>query len=228
MMAAEMAIIRLTHMADLPSPEELVRKLQDTTPPAPAPSGGGGAAAPSGMTTACASQPAPAATSSGPVAHGGAATALAQAPDASLSRYASFQHVVDLIRANRDVKLLVEVETTLQLANYAPGRIEFVPTETAPRDLAQRLGARLAQWTGNRWAVTVVNEGGAPTIAADRDAEMNALEAKAKEHPLVQATLAAFPDAKIIEIRTPADLIQEAAVEALPEVEDEWDPFEDS
>ena len=33
MMAAEMAIIRLTHVADLPSPEELVRKLQNTTPP---------------------------------------------------------------------------------------------------------------------------------------------------------------------------------------------------
>ena len=28
MMAAEMAVIRLTHVADLPSPEELVRKLQ--------------------------------------------------------------------------------------------------------------------------------------------------------------------------------------------------------
>ena len=33
MMAAEMAVIRLTHVADLPSPEELVRKLQDATPP---------------------------------------------------------------------------------------------------------------------------------------------------------------------------------------------------
>ena len=35
MMAAEMAIIRLTHVAELPSPEELIRKLQDTPPPAP-------------------------------------------------------------------------------------------------------------------------------------------------------------------------------------------------
>ncbi len=36
MMAAEMAVIRLTHVADLPSPEELVRKLQES-PPADAP-----------------------------------------------------------------------------------------------------------------------------------------------------------------------------------------------
>uniref|UniRef100_UPI000A0FC340 DNA polymerase III subunit gamma/tau n=1 Tax=Salibaculum halophilum TaxID=1914408 RepID=UPI000A0FC340 len=40
MMAAEMAIIRLTHVADLPTPEDLVRKLQDGPPP-PDPGGGG-------------------------------------------------------------------------------------------------------------------------------------------------------------------------------------------
>ncbi|NNK78310.1 MAG: DNA polymerase III subunit gamma/tau [Litoreibacter sp.] len=224
MMAAEMAIIRLTHMADLPSPEELVRKLQDTPPP-PATGGNGSTASQSGMTTARASQPVQAA--SGPI-NSGAATALAQAPETALARYTTFGQVVDLIRANRDVKLLVEVETTLQLANYAPGRIEFVPTPEAPRDLAQRLGARLQQWTGTRWAVSVVSTGGAPTIAAERDAEEDALKQEAATHPMVQAALAAFPDAKITDIRTPEDLSQEAALEALPEVEDEWDPFEEN
>ncbi|MFV2038556.1 MAG: DNA polymerase III subunit gamma/tau, partial [Paracoccaceae bacterium] len=33
MMAAEMAVIRLTHVADLPSPEELLRKLNEGAPP---------------------------------------------------------------------------------------------------------------------------------------------------------------------------------------------------
>ncbi|MEM6596013.1 MAG: DNA polymerase III subunit gamma/tau [Pseudomonadota bacterium] len=220
MMAAEMAIIRLTHMADLPSPEELVRKLQDTPPPLP-PSGGQAPQDSGGMTTARAQ------ASVAQIQGSGAATALAQDPDQALARFARFDQVVELIRANRDVKLLVEVETTLQLASYTPGRIEFVPKPNAPKDLAAKLGARLQQWTGNRWAVTVVNEGGAPTIAAIRDAEENALKLEAAEHPMFKAALAAFPGAKIVEIRTPEELIQEAAIEALPEVEDEWDPFED-
>ncbi len=142
MMAAEMAVIRLTHVADLPSPEDLVRKLQDTPVPpasAPAPAGGGtpvtGAAPVSGggQTHATATTGAP---SSG--GGGGPVAALAPQGDAALARYPSFDHVVDLIRANRDVKLLVEVETTLRLAQYQPGRIEFVPTDAAPADLAQR------------------------------------------------------------------------------------------
>ncbi|WP_298259899.1 DNA polymerase III subunit gamma/tau [uncultured Litoreibacter sp.] len=221
MMAAEMAIIRLTHMADLPSPEELVRKLQDTPPPPAAPTGGGGHPPQGGMTTARAQ------TQQTVSMGGGTSAALDVSAETALAQYPTFKQVVGLIRSNRDMKLLVEVEGYVQLANYAPGRIEFVPTDDAPRDLASRLGARLQQWTGQRWAVTVVNEGGGETIAAERDAEANALKAEATEHPLMQATLQAFPGAKIIDIRTAADLLQEAAVEALPEVEDEWDPFEE-
>ena len=132
-----------------------------------------------------------------------------------------------LIRPNRDVKLLVEVENSLRLARYSPGRIEFVPTEDAPGDLAQRLGARLQTWTGVRWGVSVVNEGGGQTIAEVRDADLLKAEAKAREHPLVAAVFQAFPDAKITEIRTPQEITAEAALEALPEVDEEWDPFEE-
>ncbi len=39
MMAAEMAVIRMTHVADLPTPDELIRKLQDSPPPPPMPGG---------------------------------------------------------------------------------------------------------------------------------------------------------------------------------------------
>ncbi len=226
MMAAEMAIIRLTHVADLPSPEELVRKLQNSTLPPATPA----ASKPDSATSMSPGSQAIQHAQTRMVAQpnsSGQTTALAQDVAAALARFPSFEHVLELIRTNRDVKLLVEVETTLRLANYQPGRIEFVPTDKAPRDLAQRLGARLQVWTGNRWAVTVVNQGGAPTIAELRDAEENALKAQAENHPLVQAVLAHFPKAKITDIRTAEDIANEAHIEALPEVDEEWDPFEE-
>ena len=221
MMAAEMAVIRLTHVSTLPAPEDLLRRLQDGPPPpgpgpaapAPAPQQGGATAYSGGRISA----------SSG----GGPVAALAQAPEDALARFARFDQVVALIRANRDMVLLVEVETTLRLVSYAPGRIEFEPTADAPRDLAARLGSRLQAWTGARWAVSVTGTGGGATIDEERNADRLALEAKAKEHPLVQAVLLAFPDAKITDIKTPDALAEAAAAEALPEVEDEWDPFEE-
>ena len=221
MMAAEMAVIRLTHVADLPDPETLLRKLQSQPQPTSgAPAGG----APSHTTHAPMMRMAPAAPTRGP-SMSAAAPALAEAP---LTTYLSFDQVVALIRDKRDIKLLTEVETSLRLARYSPGRIEFEAAPGAAPDLAARLGQRLQGWTGARWGVSVVSSGGAPTIAETRDVEENSAKAEALTNPLVQAILLAFPGAKITEIRTPESLQAQAAAQALPEVDDEWDPFEDN
>ncbi|MEO9780807.1 MAG: DNA polymerase III subunit gamma/tau [Sedimentitalea sp.] len=223
MMAAEMAIIRLTHVADLPSPEELIRKLQNSSPPAP----GGNGGLTQGTSSPAAGGGASAISSARVGSNGTPQVAPAVAPDSALAHYPTFEHVIELIRAHRDVKLLVEIETGLKLISYQPGRIEFSPAENAAPDLAQRLGTRLQGWTGNRWAISVSATGGAPTIADVRDAAENALREKAEAHPLVQAVIARFPKARITEIRTPEQIAAAASAEALPEVEDEWDPFDD-
>lgn len=222
MMAAEMAVIRLTHLADLPDPETLVKKLMSQTAPerptGGAPAGGGG-----GMVHG-ARLMAPSAPMRGATMQGGQALAVAET---QLVVYASFTQVVELIREKRDMRLLVEVEEGVKLAKYAPGRIEFEPAQGAKSDLAARLSQRLQGWTGARWGVSVVSTGGAPTLAEERGAAQNAAKAEAMENPLVQAVMLAFPGAQITDIRTAEAMAASAAIEALPEVEDEFDPFED-
>ncbi len=226
MMAAEMAVIRMTHVAELPTPGELVAKLKDATPPPTPPSGGGGGApAPSAGASAVADRSA-AMTTGGGVTASGAQTALAQAPETALARFPTFQHVVDLIRANREIKLLIEVETGVRLVSYQPGRIEFEPTPDAARDLAQRLGQRLQTWTGVRWAVTIGKDG-APTIAEARDAKRATLADAARQDELVAAIFKAFPNSTLGPLKTPEEIAAEAETEVLAEVEDEWDPFEE-
>jgi len=225
MMAAEMAVIRLTHVADLPGPEEILRQLQaggaapggQGRAPRPAPAAPGGP-----VSRAVAAQTA---GSSGPVAQ-----AVPEGAPHALARYARFEDVVDLIRASRDMQLLVEIEDHLRLVRYQPGRIEFEPGPAAARDLAQRLGQRLQAWTGARWAVSVVASGGQPTISETRGAADSALRARAAELPLVQAVLAQFPGARIAAIRPPAEPAAAGALPVAREVDDlpeDWDPFEE-
>jgi DNA polymerase III subunit gamma/tau len=146
----------------------------------------------------------------------------------ALARYGSFDDVVALVRARRDVSLLVEIEAGVRLVRYAPGRIEFEPSDEAPPDLAARLAQRLQLWTGARWGVAVVGSGGAATIAEARAAEKGSLRALALEHPMVQAVLAAFPGAEIRAVRPPE--APEADAVAPPpnedEMSDDWDPFD--
>lgn len=231
MMAAEMAIIRMTHLADMPTPGELVAKLKDAQPPPPpSPTGGGSSGTTNRSDSAGARAMASGPTDSSRASSGtasGVQVALAPAPESALARFPTFQHIVDLIRANRDVKLLVEVETGIKLVSFQPGRIEFEPAQSAAGDLAQRLGQRLQSWTGVRWAVSVTNTGGARTISEERDADASRLEASARETPLVASVLEAFPNAKIGRLKTAQELAAKAEAESLAEVDEEWDPFEE-
>ena len=227
MMAAEMAIIRLTHVADLPSPEELVKKLQNSSPPPVPPSGGTSGTRAGSITNAQSNTATTSAPTGGPTASIGSAQPVTETVPA-LAHYATFDAVVDLVRSQRDVKLLVEVESCIRLVSYQPGRIEFTPTSDAPSDLSQRLGGALQRWTGARWAIILSNTGTATTIAEDRTAAEDAIKAEAQQHPLMQAAMESFPNAKIIDIRTAAEITADAELDALPEVEDEWDPFEES
>jgi DNA polymerase-3 subunit gamma/tau len=230
MMAAEMAIIRLTHVADLPSPEELIKKLQNDPQP-PAPSGGAGGVPMGGSIGGGTSgQTVGGTTNGGPTAviQGGAATALAVEPDvAALARFERFEHVLELIRARRDMKLLTDVENYVRVVKYSPGRLEFQPADGAPNDLAPRLAKRLQDWTGARWGMSLVNEGGGATIAEQNAEARDDLHAKVHAHPLVQATLLAFPDAEIRDVRTLEQMAADGILEEIPEEDDDWDPFED-
>ena len=233
MMAAEMAIIRLTHVAELPSPEELVRKLQDM-PPAPPTDGGGGGAASNGngSTQATSSVAVTGTISSGPtamIAGGGQVTQPQEQAETALTRFTEFTHVIELIKSRRDVKLLVEVENFLRLVKYSPGRIEFQLTEDAPQDFVSRFANRLQSWTGARWGVTVVSDGGGATLAEERAAHRDDLQGQALQHDMVQAVLLAFPGAEIRDVKTLAQITadSDAGVQYLEEEADDWDPFED-
>ncbi|OZA09121.1 MAG: hypothetical protein B7Y02_12045 [Rhodobacterales bacterium 17-64-5] len=157
-----------------------------------------------------------------------AAPALAES---QLQVYASFASVIELIRQKRDMVLLNDVESGVRLVRYAPGRIEFEPGPHARPDLAARLGQQLQAWTGVRWGVSVVGNGGAPTLAETRLAERAEIDAKASESPLMQAILAAFPGARITDVRSPEALLAAAEMTALPlaesDADDDWNPFEE-
>ncbi len=225
MMAAEMAIIRLTHVAELPSPDDLIRRLQDSPVPQPIKQGGAFDSPPPASGSSARQQP----MSAGLASHGHAVQAIAAKDEVSqsLARYPTFHHVLELISSNRDKVLQIDVEKFLRLAAYQPGRIEFTPTEDAPADLAQRLGSALQRWTGNRWGVSIAMGSTAATIEESRNAAVASLHSAAASHELVKAALSIFPKAEITRVRSNAEIAAEAQTEALPEVDDEWDPFEE-
>ena len=224
MMAAEMAVIRITHVSDLPSPEELVKKLTSTHSESEGVKKGNSGGSVSN-TTSSNFKPTQQ-TETRPIKNEGN-TALALDTETLDLQYPTFESVLEIIRKFRDMKLLIDVENSVRLSSYVPGRIEFTPTENAPKDLAQRLGQLLQNWTGFRWAITVVGNCSGETIQEQRNAKDATLKREAKLHPFVKTVFDNFPKASIIEIKSQAEIVAEAEETGLPEIEGEWDPFEE-
>ena len=190
--AAEMVLVRLAHVADLPSPAELVRSLEGRAPAAPAP------ASPSpAPRAAMAAAPAPRAMAAEP------ARALEPLPAAAPAprQPQSFLEVVELFDAQREAVLRTHLWANVHLVHFEPGRIELRLEAAAPRELSNRLGQLLTQWTGQRWIVSVSDAPGAPTLREDHEAREREMKSAAALDPLVRAVLDAFPGARIEAVR---------------------------
>jgi DNA polymerase III subunit gamma/tau len=213
--AAEMVMVRLAHVADLPSPAELVRSLEGRAP-APAPAQAPAPAAPARAPAMAA--PAPRAMAAEP------ARALETVPAPAPRQPQSFLEVVELFDEHREAVLRTHLWANVHLVHFEPGRIELRPEAAAPRELSNRLGQLLTQWTGQRWIVSVSAEPGQPTLREDEAQRTREMKSAAAQDPLVRAVLDAFPGARIEAVR---ELKESEPEPAYPEGVDEGSEGDD-
>jgi DNA polymerase-3 subunit gamma/tau len=193
--AVDMALIRLAYAADLPGPEEALKRLQAGELPGAGPlgggpaggggGGGGGGVAARSATNAVARQPMPSAPPS-------------PEPAAVLN---TFEDLLALIDRRRDVTLKMDVERYIRPISFRQGAIEYEPGPGAPVNLAQRLVARLKEWTGERWLIAAQGGGGAESAWEKQRREQREVRAEIEQDPFVRSVMEAFPGAEIIGVR---------------------------
>ncbi len=204
--AAEMVLVRIAYVADMPTPDEAIRMLDQhggaspvvtaSTPPRsmPAPV----ASMPSSPARATAAPRSGAEASARPQMV--APTSDVQAAPAAL-RISSFPALVALAGEKRDLLTKAALEADVRLVRIEDGRLEVTMERSAARTLINDLSRKLEQWTGRRWTVIVSNEAGQPTLREQNEAQKNQRERAAEADPRVQEVLARFPGTKVVEVR---------------------------
>jgi DNA polymerase III subunit gamma/tau len=204
--AAEMVLVRLAHAADLPSPDEVIRALDEKAPPARAERNGGAPAAsspsanPPRMEAARGGTRGPATAFTRPA--GDPVARLSQAaPEAPPLAVGRFADLIELAAQKRDLGVKAALERDVRLVRCEDGRLEIALQPSAARTLVNDLSRKFSLWTGRRWMVVVSAEAGEPTVHSQGEARQVELKTGVRADPLVQAVLARFPGAEIVDVR---------------------------
>jgi DNA polymerase-3 subunit gamma/tau len=217
--AAEMVLVRLAYIADLPSPAEIIRAMDGAPPAAPV----------SSSAPRIGASPAPVGSHGGGGVSAAASVAVRQeaapnaAPTASFApQPQSFLQVVELFEKNQEALIRAQLYAHAHLVSFETGRIGLRLDEGASRDLTNKLATLLSQWTGQRWLVSISGEEGEPTLKEQSEQRAQSMKSEAASDPLVRAVLEAFPGARIESVREtvapPAEPMPDA--DELPEGDD--------
>ena len=209
--AAEMLVIRLSHLANMPTPGDIVRRLAGTGSES-----GAAAAAPSnGTASPPHSEPADTTPPVARAAAGGdqappvtdpmpSPAPVPEADPTAPPQPSSLLEISELAEENGDPMLAAHVRNHVRLVRMQPGLLDISLTDGAPESLAGDMARRLSDWTGQRWMVSLSDGPGGQTIAEERRAAKQRQMEVIAETPLVKSITETFPGATI-ETVTPAE-----------------------
>jgi DNA polymerase III subunit gamma/tau len=204
--AAEMVLVRIAYVADMPTPDEAIRMLEQNGGTSPAIANAAPRSAPASTVSSMPSSPARAAAAPRASAEPSARPQMVvPSPDVQSAPAArmisSFPELVALAGDKRDLLTKAALEADVRLVRIEDGRLELALERSAARTLINDLSRKLEQWTGRRWTVIVSNEPGQPTLRSQNELQKSQRERAAESDPRVQEVLARFPGAKVVEVR---------------------------
>ncbi len=172
LVAAQMALLRVMHAAEMPDPGGLIRKLEELSSR-------------------------PAVAFHAPTDGAGGAGAMAQAaPSPPVS--VNWETLVDQVD---HVSPLVgsTMRLAVRIVDLKPGLLRYQLAPGVPGDPGAEIRRALNHVTGEAWTVEKADGDAAPSLEEIRAAKVAADAVALKQDPLVKAALEAFPGAVIID-----------------------------
>ena len=170
LVSLQMALLRVLHATQMPDPGALMRRIEELAK-------GGVAAAPAVPGDAPAPEP------TAPVAAGAAL---------------DWASLVEQVDAAGQLRVAQIMRDRVRVIALSPEKLVYQLADTFPEDPAPDIRDALFKLTGKRWLVERGTGEAQLSLREAADAEAKAREERIRSDPLVQAALAAFPDAEIL------------------------------
>jgi len=120
--------------------------------------------------------------------------------DINMEKISSFEDLVKMSSKKREVELKYDLERNVNLVKFSEGKIDISFNENLGKNFVRNLSEKLLEWTGKRWVITLTKEQGQKTFNETKqlNKEKNLEEEKNKE--IYKEFKEVFDDVELIEV----------------------------
>jgi len=115
-------------------------------------------------------------------------------------RISSIEDLISLTSERKEIKLKYELER-LNLIKFSEGKISISFNENIDKNFVRNLSEKLFEWTGSRWLITLEKKEGEKPILEKRGIEKKETFEREKEGQIYTKFKNIFPDGELIEVK---------------------------
>ena len=181
--ALEMAVIRMCYISDLPTPDEIIKKIEskDISPAEK-------------KTLKSNSKPSVSMISGSSEKKELDQSLIEEVLTKRIPK--DFHEIIQLARIHKDVKMQYELENNVSLVSFEREKIE-INILKGSESIASDLSKKLFEWTEKKWIVLVSSSQGEKTINQEREESDLLIRSNIEKHPIYKATVEEFKNTSI-------------------------------
>ena len=120
--------------------------------------------------------------------------------DTLLKKISSFEELISLSSQKREIQLKYDLEKNVNLIKFSEGKIDISFNENLDKNFVRNLSAKLFEWTGKRWVITLTKKAGEKTFFEQQSIKKKELLEQEKKAEVYKKFKNIFSDAQLLEV----------------------------
>ena len=112
----------------------------------------------------------------------------------------SFEKLVEITNINKEIELKFDLERNVRVVKFENGKIDISFNEKLSKNFVRSLTEKLKLWTGERWIISLSKELGKSTIFENKETFKKNLLQEALESEVYKKIKESFPDAELSDV----------------------------
>ena len=113
----------------------------------------------------------------------------------------SFEDLIKLTSTKKEIHLKYDLENNVNLIKFSEGKIDISFNENLDKDFVRNLSEKLLGWTGIRWLITLANKPGQKTFSELQDIKIKKLLDQEKNGEIYKKFKNIFSDGELLEVK---------------------------